>query len=84
MRRDGFGEAGEAAESHLHEADGEVLEDNAVRRRKESEDVLDEVLLVGRELLPVLHIGGKVDLLGCKRGEISRWREGGGRTSKHA
>ena len=58
-------------ETHLreldlaHEAHAEVLEDDAVGRREEGEDVGDEVLLVIGEVLPVLHVVAKVDLLGC-------------------
>jgi hypothetical protein len=40
-----------------------VLEDDAVGRGKEGQDVLDEVLLVVVELLPVRHILAEVDLL---------------------
>tara|TARA_B100000482_G_scaffold62517_1_gene43305 strand:+ start:1212 stop:1412 length:201 start_codon:yes stop_codon:yes gene_type:complete len=53
-------------ELHLaHEANAEVLEDDAVRRGEEGEDVLDEVLLVLAELGPVHHVVGEVHLLGC-------------------
>ena len=53
---------------HLaHEANAEVLEDDAVGRGEEREDVRDEVLLVVAELLPVLHVVAEVDLLGCER-----------------
>lgn len=53
-------------ELHLaHEANAEVLEDDAVGGGEEGEDVLDEVLLVAVELVPVHHVVGEVDLLGC-------------------
>lgn len=42
---------------------GEVLVDDAVGGREEGEHVLDEVLLAVVEALPVLDVGGQVDLL---------------------
>ena len=57
-------------ELHLaHEAHAEVLEDDAVGGGEEGENVRDEVLLIIGEVLPVLHVVGQVDLLGCRDGE---------------
>jgi hypothetical protein len=61
----------------LDEAQGEVLEHDAVRGREECEDVLDEVALVVAELLPVLGIITQVDLLGCAAWEATRDSSGG-------
>jgi hypothetical protein len=47
----------------LHEANGEILENNAIRGREEGEDVLDEVLVARGEGLPVLGVRREVDLL---------------------
>ena len=56
-------------ELHLaHEAHAEVLEDDAVGGGEEGENVRDEVLLIIGEVLPVLHVVGQVDLLGCRDG----------------
>jgi hypothetical protein len=44
-----------------HEALGKVLKDNTIRSSEESENVLDKVLLVICQLLPVLNVCGKVD-----------------------
>ena len=46
----------------VHEAASEVLEDDAVGGGEEGEDVLDEVAFVVGEVLPVLLIGGEVDV----------------------
>ena len=46
------------------EAGSEILHDNAVRACKEANDVLNKVALIGSELLPILHILAKVNLLG--------------------
>lgn len=57
-------------ELHLaHEAHAEVLEDDAVGGGEEGENVRDEVLLIVGEVLPVLHVVGQVDLLGCRDGK---------------
>ena len=56
----------------LHETTGEVLEDDSVRRGEEGENVFHEVLLVLGETLPVLGVGGEVDLLGCRVARIAR------------
>ncbi len=45
------------------ETGGEILHDNAVAAREESENVLNEVALIVIQLLPVLHIAAKVNLL---------------------
>jgi hypothetical protein len=47
-----------AAEIH-----GQILVDDTVAGRKEGENVLDEVLLVIIELLPVLNVLGEIDFL---------------------
>ena len=67
----GFENTGNYFKAHLgelhlaHEANAEVLEDDAVGGGEEGKDVLDEVLLVVVELVPVHHVVGEVDLLGC-------------------
>ena len=54
-----------------HEARGEVLEDDAVRRGEERENVLDEVALVVVELvLPLGDVLGEVDLLDGPEGRL--------------
>jgi len=45
------------------ESHGQILHHNPVRSREESNNVLDEMALVVRELLPVRHVLGKINLL---------------------
>jgi hypothetical protein len=52
------------------EAAGEVLEDDAIGGGKEGEDVLDEVLLVVSQLLPVRHVLREVHLLHGPEGSL--------------
>ena len=47
-----------------HETRGEILHDNPVTACEESEDILDKVALVIRELLPVCHVLAQVNFLG--------------------
>lgn len=63
--------------SHLHEPHGQVLQDDAVRGRKEGEDVLDEVALVLVEALPVLYVRRQIHLLRCKRAGAGEGVSGG-------
>jgi len=52
------------------ELDAEIFVDDAIRGGEESQDVLDEILLLFGEVLPVVQIGGKVDLLGGPEGRL--------------
>ena len=45
------------------EALSKVLQNNTVRGSKESKDVLDKVLLIFLEFMPILHILTKVDFI---------------------
>ncbi len=49
----------------LHEAGTQVLQHDAIGLCEEGQDVADEVLLIGVERLPVLHVVAEVNLLGC-------------------
>ncbi len=46
----------------------EVLVNDTVGGSEEGENVLDEVSFVVSELLPILNVGGEIDLLGCPEG----------------
>ena len=48
----------------------QVLQDNAIRGRKEGQDVLDEMLLALGQLHPVLAVLREVDLLSCPEGSF--------------
>lgn len=54
----------------LHEAGAQVLQDNAIRSRKESQHVHDEVFLVCAEALPVAQVISEIDLLSCTYGNV--------------
>jgi hypothetical protein len=54
----------------LHEAGAQVLQDNAIRSRKESQHVHDEVFLVCVEALPVAQVISEIDLLRCTYGNV--------------
>jgi hypothetical protein len=61
------------------EADAQVLQDDAVGRGEESQNVGDKVFLVVRQLLPVRSVRAQVDLLGCFFGVYGWvWVWGGG------
>jgi hypothetical protein len=57
----------------VHEARAQILQNDAVGRCEEGEDVRDEVALVVGELLPVGEVVGEVDFLGLWGGG---WRIG--------
>ena len=44
-----------------HESPGQILEDDAVRGSEECKDILDEMFLVVTELVPIIHVGSKID-----------------------